>query len=113
MIRPRTTVPSSAAPHSPAAPPAPPWQEAIVPIVKALLDLVAAVESGPTAGPAVKAFQAAIRRKGEDASAAGGPEAMEAALRCVADAARDRAARREHIIDEAWAGLTGWRPDGR
>ena len=60
----------------------------------------------------MKAFQAAIRRKGEDASAAGGPEAMEAALRCVADAARDRAARRENIIDEAWAGLTGWRPDG-
>ncbi|KQP91591.1 hypothetical protein ASF60_17385 [Methylobacterium sp. Leaf113] len=111
MIRPRTTVLSHAAPPGPAAPSAPPWQEAIVPIAEALLSLVAAVESGPTAGPAVKAFQAAIRRKGEEASAAGGREAMEAALRQVADAAGDRAARRDRIIDTAWAGLPGWRPD--
>ena len=109
MIRPRTTVPISAAPLGPEAAPASPWQEAIVPIAEAMLSLVAAVESQPSAGPAVKAFQAAIRRKGEDASAAGGREAMEAALRIVADAAQDRAVRRESIIDTAWAGLPGWR----
>ncbi len=79
-----------------------------MPIADALLSLVAAVESGPTAGPAVKAFQAAIRRKGEEAAAAGGPDAMEAALRIVAGAAQDSAERRTRIIDKAWAGLTGW-----
>ena len=113
MIRPRTTVPISAAPLGPAATPAPPWQEAIAPIAEALLSLVAAVESGPTAGPAVKAFQAAIRRKGEEASAAGGREAMEAALRIVAEAAPDRAERREIIIEKAWAGLKGRRSSER
>ena len=109
MIRPRTTVPISAAPLGPEAVPAPSWQEAVVPIADALLSLVVAVESQPTAGPAVKAFQAAIRRKGEEASAAGGREAMEAALRIVADAAQDRSERREDIIDKAWSGLPGWR----
>ncbi|MEQ4599870.1 MAG: hypothetical protein ABN488_19125 [Methylobacteriaceae bacterium] len=115
MIRPRTTVPASAAPSAPARPPgdpispAPSWQEAVGPVAEALLSLVAAVESQPKAGPAVKAFQAAIRRKGEEASAAGGREAMEAALRIVAEAAPDRAERRDSIIDKAWAGLPGWR----
>lgn len=109
MIRPRTTVPISAAPLGPEAAPAPSWQEAVVPIADALLSLVAAVESQPTAGPAVKAFQAAIRRKGEEASAAGGREAMESALRIVADGAQDRSERRETIIGKAWAGIDGWR----
>ena len=109
MIRPRTTVPISAAPLGREAAPAPPWQEAILPIAEAMLSLVSAVEVGPTAGPAVKAFHAAIRRKGEEASAVGGSEAMEAALRFVMDAAPDRAERRESIIDKAWAGVSGWR----
>jgi hypothetical protein len=115
MIRPRTTVPASAAPSTPARPPAEPispapsWQEVVGPVAEALLSLVAAVESQPTAGPAVKAFQAAIRRKGEEASAAGGREAMEAALQIVAEAAPDRAERRDSIVDKAWAGLPDWR----
>lgn len=109
MIRPRTTVPISAAPLGPEAAPAPPWQEAIVPIAEAMLSLVSAVEVGPTAGLAVKAFHAAIRRKGEEASAAGGREAMETALQIVADAAQDRSERRASIIDKAWAGLPAWR----
>ncbi|MCI9882835.1 MULTISPECIES: hypothetical protein [Methylobacterium] len=113
MIRPRTTMLSSAAPHAPEILSAPPWQDTIVPIAEALLSLVSAVENGPTAGPAVKAFQAAIRRKGEEASAAGGREAMESALRIVADAAQDRAERRDRIIGQAWAGLHDWRPEGR
>jgi hypothetical protein len=57
----------------------------------------------------VKAFQSAIRRKGEEASAAGGTEAMEAVLRQVVEEAPDRAQRREAIIGEAWTGLSGWR----
>ena len=109
MIRPRTTVPISAAPTRSQAAPVSPWQEAIMPIAEAMLSLVTAVESQPTAGPAVKAYQAAIRRKGEEASAAGGREAMEAALRIVADAAQDRSERRESIIDKAWTELPGWR----
>ena len=111
MIRPRTTMLSSEAPHGGRRPPRRPGRRPSCRLPKAA-DLVAAVESGPTAGPAVKAFQAAIRRKGEEASATGGPDAMEAALRIVADAAQDRAERRESIIVRAWAGLPGWRPEG-
>lgn len=109
MIRPRTTVPFSAAPLGPEAAPPLPWQEAIVPIAEAMQILLAAVERQPTAGPAVKAYQAAIRRKGEEAGGAGGREAMEAALQFVRNAAPDRAERRESIIDKAWVGLPGWR----
>jgi len=58
----------------------------------------------------VKAYQAAIRRNGEEAAEAGGSEAMEAAPHFVRNAAPDRAERRESIIDKAWAGLPGWRP---
>ena len=74
-----------------------------------LVYLVAAIESQPSAGPAVKAFRTAIRRKGEEAAAAGGSEAMEAVLQIVRDAAPDRAERREALIEAAWADLPGWR----
>ena len=75
----------------------------------ALIYLVAAIESQPSAGPAVKAFRSAIRRKGEEAAAAGGREAMDAVLKIVQDAAPDRAERREALIDAAWSGLPEWR----
>lgn len=65
MIRPRTTMLSSAVPHAQELPSTPPLQEVIVPIAEALPSLVSAVQSGPTVGPAVKAFHAAIRLKGE------------------------------------------------
>lgn len=109
MMRPRTTVLLSAAPPQPEAHPAQTWQVAIVPIAEAVIGLVAAVESQLTAGPAVRAFQAAIRRKGEEAAEAVGAEAMDATLRIAADADPDRAQRRENIIAEAWTGLAGWR----
>lgn len=64
-----------------------------MPIAEAMQSLVAAVEKQSTAGPAVKAFQAAIRRNAEEAAEAGGREAMEAAP--------DGAERRENIIDKA------------
>lgn len=83
-------------------------QEAADVIGRSLLALVIVVEGQPPAGPAVKAYQAAIRRNGEEAAEAGGREAMDAALRFVMDAAPDRAQRRESIIDKAWAGLPGW-----
>ena len=75
----------------------------------ALIYLVVAIESRPSAGPVVKAFRTAIRRKGEEAAAAGGSEVMEAVLKIVQDAAPDRAQRREVLIDAAWAGLPEWR----
>lgn len=56
---------------------APTWQVAIVLIAEGVMGLVATVESQPTAGPAVRAFQSAIRRRGQEAAEAGGTEAME------------------------------------
>ena len=113
MIRPCTTSLASSPIQTPDVKPAlakaPPWQDIIAPIVEALAAVVAAVESQPADGPAWKAFQSAIRQKGEEAAAAGGSEAMEAVLRAVADAAPDRSERRETIITAAWVGLKGWR----
>lgn len=109
MQRPRTTVLSAKPPTEPAKPTAPPWQETAAAVGGSLVSLVAAIESQPTAGPAMKAFRAAIRRKGEEAAAAGGSEVMDAVLRIVRDAAPDRAERREALIEAAWAGLPEWR----
>jgi hypothetical protein len=78
-------------------------------IGRSLLALVIVVEGQPSDGPAKKAYQAAIRRNGEEAAEAGGSKAMEAALRFVRNAAPDRAETRESIIGKAWAGLPGWR----
>ena len=89
--------------------PAVPVQPAVTDtVVDALLTLVAAAETQP-AGPATKAYRAAIRRKGEEVSAVGGSEVLEAVLRQVCDAAPDRAERRERILTEAWADLPSWR----
>ncbi|AWI90996.1 hypothetical protein C0214_23945 [Methylobacterium sp. DM1] len=77
-------------------------------VVDDLLTLVAAAETQP-AGPATKAYRAAIRRKGGEIIASGSGEALEAVLRQVCDAAPDRAERRERILTEAWTDLPGWR----
>lgn len=106
MIRPRTTGHLGNPLECPEASAEPSAQETTDVIGQALLALVIVVESQPLVGPAVRAYQAAIRRSGEEA---GGREAMEAALRFVMDAAPDRAERRRSIIDKAWAGLPGWR----
>lgn len=107
MIRPRTTGHLANPSNQPEAVAEPAPLETGSPIGASLLALVIVVEGQSSAGPAVKAYQAAIRRKGEEA-AAGGPEAMEAALRFVMDADPAQAQRRERIIDKAWAGLPGW-----
>ncbi|MFF8799316.1 MULTISPECIES: hypothetical protein [unclassified Methylobacterium] len=114
MKRPRTTGHLAAPPAAPSpartAPPLQPEQGAAVDAaVTALLSLVAAVETQP-AGPATKAYRAAIRRKGEEAVAAGGSEVLEAVLRRVCDATPDRAERRGRILAEAWAGLIEAKP---
>lgn len=110
MKRPRTNG-HLAEPRPPrAAPAAEPEQSAAVDAaVTALLSLVAAVETQP-AGPATKAYRAAIRRKGEEAVASGGSEVLKAVLRRVCDAAPDRADRRGRILTEAWTGLIDVRP---
>lgn len=110
MKRPRTTG-HLAEPRSPrAAPAAEPEQSAAVDAaVTALISLIAAVETQP-AGPATKAYRAAIRRKGEEAVAAGGSEVLTAVLRRVCDAAPDRADRRGRILTEAWTDLIDVRP---
>lgn len=110
MKRPHTTghlgvPPLPSDPMEPAAPVPPAVTEAVV---DALLSLVAAAETQP-AGPATKAYRAAIRQKGEEAAVAGDSEVLEAVLRHVCDAAPDRAERRERLLTEAWAGLPGWR----
>ena len=109
MQRPRTTVHSAQPPTEPAKSVAPPWQETAALISGSLIYLVAAIESQPTAGPAMKAFNAAIRHKGEEAATAGGSEAMDAVLQIVCDAAPDRAERRETLINLAWSGIPEWR----
>ena len=107
--RPRTTTLSANPPVEAAKPLAPSWQETAATVGGALIYLVAAIESQPSAGPAVKAFRTAIRPKGEEAAAAGGREVMEAVPKIVRDAAPDRAERREALIDAAWSGLPEWR----
>ena len=109
MIRPRTTGHLNNPTPQPRAVAEPSSQEAADLIGRSLLALVIVVEGQPLVGPAVKAYQAAIRRNGEEAAANGGREVMEAALRFVMDAAPDRAERREALINMAWAGLPEWR----
>ena len=109
MIRPRTTGHLAQPAKTPEASLSSSVQETADVIGRSLLALVIVVEGQSSAGPAVKAYQAAIRRNGEEAAEGGGSEAMEAALQFVRNAAPDRAERRESIIDKAWAGLPGWR----
>ncbi len=105
MKRPRTTghlavpLPESVLPTRPLG-----QEAAVVGTVAALLALIAAVETQPV-GPATKAYRAAIRRKGEEAAAAGGSGALEAVRHQICATAPDRAERRERILAEAWAGL--------
>lgn len=115
MKRPFTTslaLPPPDQPHAPKAEPAdgapPPSRRETAPIAAALIAILSAMESGPKAGPAVKAYRSPIRRQGQDAAAIGGPDTMETVLRQVVEAAPDQAGR-EAALADAWAGLPGWR----
>ncbi|MCJ2054741.1 hypothetical protein [Methylobacterium sp. J-070] len=113
MKRPLTTsfpVPPNPDPEPQAGPgPAPTssWRE-VAPIVAALIATLAAIESGPKAGPAMRAHRSALRRQGEAATLLGGSDAMAAVLAQVADTDPARAAGRLDLIRDAWAGLPGW-----
>lgn len=85
------------------------WRD-LAPIVSALLVTLEIMEVSHKAGPALKAHRSTLRRQGEAAARLGGAEAMEAALRQVAEANPARAEGRDAIIREAWAGLPGWQP---
>ena len=87
------------------APPLPVWRETAG-IVAALLAVLDAVEIAPRSGPAVKAYQAAMRRQGEAAAEIGGPEVIEAVLRQIAEADPDQASARTMIVRAAWADLS-------
>lgn len=62
MIRPRTTVLSTSPPAETTKPAAPSWQEIAATVGGSLISLVEAIESQHRAGPAVKAFNSAVRR---------------------------------------------------
>ena len=90
--------------------PAPSWR-AVAPIVAALIAMLEAIETGPRAGPAMKAHRSAVRRQGEAAAALGGGEAMDAVLHQVAAVDPGRAEHRLAFIREAWTGLSGAGPE--
>ena len=83
------------------------WRDT-APIVAALISILSAMESGPKAGPAGKAYRSAIRSQGQEVAAIGGGDAMEVVLRHVVEDAPDQAGREATLV-EAWAGLPGWR----
>ena len=109
MIRPRKSW-HSVEPSTPPETSVAPSPEEIADVIgRSLLALIIVVEGQTPAGPAAKAYQAAIHHNGEEAAEVGARKAMEAALRFVIDADPLHAGPRERIIDKAWAGLPGWR----
>ena len=75
----------------------------------ATIALLTAIEGAPSGSPAATAFRSALIRKGRDLAAAGGPAALADVLTRVRMADPARADARDAIVDEAWAGLPGWR----
>lgn len=114
MKRPLTTsfsatAPSQAPQPEPEPPPVSTWRD-VAPIVSALIITLEAIETGPKAGPAMRAHRAAMRRQGTAAAALGGSQAMEAVLHQVGGVDPTRADQRLALVREAWTGLPGWHP---
>lgn len=80
-----------------------------VPPVASVLTLLAGIERHGPSAPASIAFRAALRRKGQEAQAAGGSEALDLLQHDVATADPGRAEARVAILGAAWSGLPGWR----
>lgn len=78
-------------------------------IAASVVALLAAIEGHPDGSPAARAYRAALRRKGEALSTAGGAAVLLDALAQVRASSPDRADTREVILDVIWAGLPGWR----
>lgn len=78
-------------------------------IETSLVALLTAIEPHEPDAPAAKAFRAAMRARGQEATAAGGGEALDYLLARVRDDDPGKADVREAIIEVSWAGLPGWR----
>jgi len=78
-------------------------------VTASLLALLGAIEGQPHGSPAAGAYRAALRRKGEALTVAGGTVMLLDALARVQASSPKRAKAREAILDAAWAGLPGWR----
>lgn len=76
-----------------------------LPTVASVLAILAAIEGQPPGPPAAKAFRAALVRKGHEAVAAGGTEALADLIRSVAEVEPERANARAAALAEAWAAL--------
>ena len=74
-----------------------------------IITLVQGIERVGSAAPAAIAFKGALRRKGQEAQATGGSDAVAALLWQVAQADAVQAEARMAILREAWSGLPGWR----
>lgn len=78
------------------------------PTAASIITLVEAIEVHPAGAPAAVAFRLALARKGREADAAGGGQALDDLLREVALADPAKADARTAIILAAWTGLSGW-----
>jgi len=79
------------------------------PTVASIITLVQGIERVGSTTPAAIAFKGALRRKGQEAQATGGSDAVAALLWQVAQADAVQAEARMAILREAWSGLPGWR----
>lgn len=99
-------MPRATTTRRPAAAPPPDSPERIG---AATIALLTAIEGAPSGSPAATAFRSALRRKGQDLAAAGGPSALADVLARIRIADPARAETREAMISEQWVGLAGWR----
>jgi hypothetical protein len=70
-----------------------------------ILVLLAGIEKRAPADPALASFRGALVRKGREAKAAAGSDALSSLLRQIADADPERAEVRTAMIRVAWADL--------
>lgn len=77
-------------------------------IAASLLTVLGAIEGLSDGSPAAGAYRAALRRKGEALTEAGGASTLLDALARVRAADPARADARETVITAAWAGIPGW-----
>ena len=82
------------------------------PIAASILALLQGIERHGPDAPASIAFRTALRKKGQEAQAAGGSEALDLPQRDVATADPSRAEARAAVLAAAWSdllpGSAGW-----
>ena len=75
------------------------------PSAASVLALVRSIERHRPDAPAAIAFRTALARKGREAHAVGGAQALDALQREIATAEPERAETRAAILTAAWSGL--------